>query len=303
MSSVLFLPEERYENGYEVLEGEGTWMHWAIYNRPRLDALKRQAIARLEALHQHFDVRAESEDGEITSRLRTSAIKKKVSTCLWFGWKSYTEYNTDFEAGFADSIIEYLSKRSLVSSYVDTVLRQFHELDYFLTASDSSRVLSTSKNSWLHRRSYDLRDFCFFASESDSRRVRLYPLLAQRMTIILDKRLTLERCHAQFFYLQACYYLRSLTIIFTIGLCESQLANFRSLLCDVIRPARECFTLNEQLKLVLKFPRDCCCSKVLYTGHVIMRQSKFEVVLVWRGAVFNHTLIGLWAYHVGLNCR
>ena len=303
MLCVLSYPKERSEHGYEVSEGEGTWVQWTIDNRPRLETLKRQAVEKLVNLHQNFNGRTESEDGETTSYLRAAAIKKKVRTFFLLGWVSYKEYNSDFEDGCVDSIVEYFTERNRSRAYVDIVLHQFHALDEFLSAPDSTRITLTSRLQWTNRRPYELREFRFFASESDSRRVRLYPLQAHRIHIILDQRLTLQRCHAQLSYLKACLHLQILSITFTYVPGEEQLAFFRSLLCDTLGPERELYNCEDFLKLVLKFPSGCRRDMVMYTGYTINHTLNFEVVLVWRHAFLNQKYIRLWAREVGLYCR
>lgn len=300
MSSLSSLQDTCQENGYKALEGEGTWIHWAIYDRSRLERLFQEAVAKLDVLHRHFDVRTDSEDGEVTCRLRRSAVKKKVSTCLCSGWKAYTDYNIDFEAGLTDSILDHLSRRRLVHTYMDTVLYQLQEIDIFLTASDSGRIQSTSRSGWLNRRSYDLKELYFIASEFLASRVRLYPSFARRIVIMFDERLTLKRCHTHICHLQSCLYLRILTIIFSAAVRESQLANLRSVLSETLVAREEGLTLSKQLKLILKFPLDCSRNLVKYTGYVLKYQTRLEVEIIIHEEVFDDRSILQWATAVGL---
>ena len=288
------------DSGREVREGQGSWVHWASFDQARLEALKRQAIENLET---KYGVEPTG-GGHSVASVRRHGRKKRASVFLKFGWKHYTSFNLDFEDGYHDAIVSYLTRRQIGLRNFDTVLALFDELATFLTAKSVFRLAFTSRVRWTNRQARPLRVMKFVVSEALPDRPQLYPAAVSHIGIIFDKQLTMQICYEHFFYLQDCVQLQTLTVTLEKVPSEYQLLDFQSLLIEYLRllledkrrlHLRRLLQDKRRLRLVLKFPHNSRRHRALCTGHSILHHLDIDVVIVWRKAFLNRRFISHWA--------
>ena len=125
------------DDGIEVQEGVGCWMHWVSSDPTRLKALKERAIAKLVVNYgdQHRGERYRNASINNNGRMRrTSAYFKS-------GWKHYTSFDLDVKYSREDAIVSYLTRRQIGVQNLDTVLVQFDELLDYSSAKSTFRLV------------------------------------------------------------------------------------------------------------------------------------------------------------------
>lgn len=278
------------DDGIEVQEGVGCWMHWVSSDPTRLKALKERAIAKLVVNYgdQHRGERYRNASINDNGRMRRTFAYFKS------GWKHYTSFDLDVKYSHEDAIVSYLTRRQIGVRNLDTVLVQFDELVDYLYAKSTFRLALTSAARWANRRAHPLRIFRFITSESLPQQIQTYPAGVCQMSIIFDNRLSMEVCYEHFFYLQDCLHLQQLTIILTEIPDVLQLFDFQTLLVEYIRILLRGRLVVGRLKLVLKFPDDTRRTDVLCTGQTILSQLDIDVMISWRKAVLGRRYIRHW---------
>ena len=281
------------ESGDEVEEGEGSWVHWALLDRSRMDALKRQAVEKLEAKYGTERLQCDS----VSSNCGESR-KRRATVVLESGWKHYTSFKLDFEAGHRDSIVFDLSKRQETKKNFEAVLLLSDEFETFMTAKNIFRLALCSKERWRSRQNRPLREMMFIISESPVDQMQLYPTEAPHILIVFDKELSMQICYEYFFHLQDCDKLQKLTV--TIGEVASayQLSDFQLLLVEYLRLLVHGRSNQTKLSLTVKFPRNSRRYDALCTGHSILHQLDINVTIVWRETILSRQIIRHWAMQI-----